>query len=141
VRFICTIYSQTQTFAGTKSTADGDRDPDGALAKVVVSGASQRDAAARAYVECVGRQRARLLREKHNMPRRRAAQESNRKAIAASLRKTKPQGSCYLLDNFVEGWLIAVEPVVPMPASSPLPRRLRLPHPLLVHLSRIPLSN
>jgi hypothetical protein len=142
VRYICTIHSQTHTFAGNEGSPGGDRDGDAPLARVVVSGPCPRQAAARAYVECVGRSRARLLREKHNTPRRVAAQEANPRAIAASLRKMKrPQGDCYLLDNFVQSWSIVVEAVVPMPASPSRPRRLRLPHPVLARLCRTPLPN
>jgi hypothetical protein len=141
VRYICTIYSLEHTFAGKQNPAGGGADADGPLGKVVVSGSSPRQAAARAYVECVGHSRARLLREQHGMPRSVAAQEANPRAIAASLRKTKrTPGDCYLLDNFLEGWLITVDSVVPTPPAPRL-RRLRLPHPLLVHLSRTPLSN
>jgi hypothetical protein len=140
VRYICTIYSHT--FAGKQGFAGGDADGDGALGKVVVSAASPREAAARAYVECIGRTRARTMREKLGAPRSLAAQETNPRAIAASLRKLKrSQGECYLLDNYVEGWLITVESVVPTPPDSPRLRRVRLPHPLLVHFSRTPLPN
>jgi len=142
VRYICTIHSQNHTFAGKQDFAGSGADSDGPLARLVVSGSSPRQAAARAYVECVGRTRARLMREKLNAPRSVAAQEANPRAIAASLRKTKrPQGDCYLLDNFVEGWLITVESVVPTPPSSPRPRRIRLPHPILQHFLRTPCPN
>jgi hypothetical protein len=142
VRYLCTIYSQNHTFAAKPGFASDDADSDGPVGKVVVSGTSPRQAAARAYVECVGRTRARMMREKQQAPRWLAAQEANPRAIAASLRKTKvTQGHCYLLDNLVEGWLITVESVVPMPPSSPRLRRVRLPHPLLIHFLRTPLSN
>ena len=142
MRYICTIYSHDHTFAGKQGFAGGDADGDASLARVVIAAPSPRDAAARAYVECIGRARARLMREKRQAPRSVAAQETNPRAIAASLRKTgRPQGECYLLDNYVAGWCITVEPVVPTLPSSPLPRRVRLPHPLLVHFSRTPLPN
>jgi hypothetical protein len=141
VRYICTIYSHNHTLAAKQGFVDDAGDGDGPVGKVVVSGASPRQAAARAYVECIGRTRARMMREKRALPRSAAAQEANPRAIAASLRKTRwPQGDCYLLDNFLDGWLITVEPVVPTPPAPRL-RRVRLPHPLLVHLSRTPLLN
>jgi hypothetical protein len=140
VRYFCTIYTHDCTFATTQgSSADGDQSGGTPLARVLVSGSSKRQAAAQAYVECVGRERARLMRELGS--RRLAKQEMNARAIAASLRKTnRSGGDCYLLDNYVEGWYVHVEPVIdlPRPAS---PRRLRLPHPLLVRLSRTPSPN
>ncbi len=143
MRYLCTIYSHDHTFAGKQGFAgDTSADGDGPLAQVVVSGASPRQAAAQAYVECVGRARARLLREKHQAPRRVTAQETNPKAIAASLRKMRcPQGDGYLLDNFLEGWWITVESVVPMPTPSPRRRRIRLSPPLLHRFLRTPLPN
>jgi hypothetical protein len=142
VRYICTIYSNDHTFAGKKGFAGGGCQGDAPLAQVVVSGESPRQAAAQAYVECVGRARARMLREKHTAPRSVTAQETNPRAIAASLRKTRrPQGEGYLLDNFLEGWWITVESVLPMPTAPRRPRRVRLPRPLLHHFLRTPLPN
>jgi hypothetical protein len=140
VRYFCTVYTADRTLAATQTTAAPDGDPAGApVGRVLTSGSSKRQAAARAYVECVGRERARLLRERFGA--RLAKQEMNANAIAASLRKTNRSGmECYLLDNYVESWYVCVEPVVdaPRPAT---PRRLRLPHPLLAHLCRTPSPN
>src|SRR5262249_53943656 len=114
------------------------------LARVLVSGSSKRQAAARAYVECVGRERARLMREERRLPGRVVKQETNARAIAASLRKVNRSGSdCYLLDNLVQGWHVHVEPVVDAPRTASSPRRpLRLPSSLLLrHLLRTPSSN
>ena len=140
VRYFCTIYTHDCTFATTQGTpADGDPADGTPLARVLVSGSSKRQAAAQAYVECVGRERARLMRERFGS--RLAKQETNARAIAASLRKTNRSGSeCYLLDNYVESWYVHVEPVISVPLPSS-PRRLRLPHPLLVRLSRAPSLN
>src|SRR5262249_19035368 len=114
---------------------------DAPLGRVLVSGANMREAAARAYVQCVGRERSRRLREELQAPRRLARQETNYKAIAASLRKTSRSGSdCYPLDNFIEGLFIHFDPVVNLPRPSS-PPRLRLPHPLLSHLLRTPSQN
>jgi hypothetical protein len=136
VRYTCTIYTHDRTFA-IQQGAMGDGDPcggDAPLAQVLVSGASKREAAARAYVQCVGRDRARLLREQLRISPRLARQETNARAIAASLRKTsRSGGECYLMDNYVEGWYIHVEPVVDLPRPSLC--RLRLPHSLLLRLS------
>jgi hypothetical protein len=141
VRYFCTIYTHDCTFATKQgNSSDGDLAADAPLARVLVSGSNQREAAARAYVQCVGRERARLLREQFGS-RRLAKQETNAKGIAASLRKTsRSGGECYLMDNYVEGWYIHVEPVVNMPQPAS-PRRLRLPASLLRHLSRTPSPN
>jgi hypothetical protein len=145
VRYFCTIYThdctpvtQGKTDGGSGSQTDGGGGTP--VARVLVSGASKREAAARAYVECVGRERARLLRERQ-MPRRVAKLETNARAIAASLRKiNRSGGECFLMDNLVEGWYVHVEPVVDLPRPTS-PQRLRLPHPSLVHLSRTPSPN
>jgi hypothetical protein len=142
VRYLCTIFSHNPTFAGSSGFAGNSTDAETPLARLVVAAASPRDAAACAYVECVGRTRARLLRHKEGMPRSVAALEANPRAIAASLRKMKRrQGAGYLLDNLVEGWSILVDAVVPTPASPRQPRPIRLPHPLLLHFLRTPLPN
>lgn len=143
MRYFCTIYTHDCTPATTATTTSSDGDPAGSpLAQVLVSGETMRDAAARAYVQCVGRERARMLQEQLRAPRKLARQETNAKAIAASLRKTKRSGGeCYLLDNYAEGWYIHVEPVVNMPGASSRLRKLRLPHKRLLHLSRTPSPN
>ena len=68
-----------------------------------------------------------------------ASQETSRRAIAASLRKTNRRiGECYELDHLVRSWLIKVEPA---PANLPTPRRLRLPASTLLRLGRAPFPN
>ncbi len=90
------------------------------LAHVEVSGKSLREAAARAYVKCVGRGRAKQMREKLTASRQVIAQETSCKAIAASLRKTARRfGECYELDNFLVAWSIKVEPVRSNPRPFP----------------------
>jgi hypothetical protein len=134
VRYLCTIYNHAYTVGATHAFTGTDPSFDSPLARVVVSGPSLRQAAARAYVKCVGKKRAEQMRKRLEMPRGVIAQETNRRAIAASLRKTARRiGECYELDNFVEAWFIKVEPV-----PSPRPSHLRLPHPTLLHLSRTP---
>jgi hypothetical protein len=144
VRYFCTIYTHDCTLAtkqGTPATGEGDP-AGGPLGRVLVSGATMREAAARAYVQCVGRERARLMQEQLAAPRRLARQETNTKAIAASLRKMSRSGDdCYLLDNFVEGWFIHVEPVLNLPCPSSRPRKLRLPTSRLLSLSHTPSPN
>jgi hypothetical protein len=146
VRYFCAIYTHQYTLTGTQSCAKGEPGPDALVARVVVSGGSQREAAARAYVQCVGRERARQLQEERRAPRHVARQETNSRAIAASLRKTtRTAGTCYLMDNLVEGWSITVEPLVPMSRTQPRPHsrpcRLRLPQPIFAQLSRSPSPN
>lgn len=139
MRYFCTIYTRECTPAST-TTAGGSGGGDGSpLARVSVSGSSKRRAAAQAYVECVGRERARLMRERL-VPARLARLQADADAIAASLRKVNRSGSdCYLLDDLAQGWFVHVEPVVDAPRTSP--RRLRLPVPLLLHLHRTPSPN
>jgi hypothetical protein len=141
VRYTCTIYSHDYRFGGVQAFTGSDPVLETPLAHVEVSGRTLREAAARAYVKCVGRQRARQMRAKATAPREVIAQETSCKAIAASLRKTARRiGECYEMDNFVKGWFIKVEPV-----SNPrLSRRLcklHLPIPLLQHLSSSPSPN
>jgi hypothetical protein len=118
MRHLCTIYSRDYTFGG----GFAQRSVDGPLTRVGsvrVSAPSLREAAARAYVHCVGRERARLMRVQKKAPRRLAAQEANVQAIAASLRRTSGRlGTCYQLDDVAEGWYITVEPF-PAPVHSP----------------------
>ena len=139
MRYLCTIFSD-----GTFGGGSADRPGDGPTLSVVatrigVSGRSLREAAARAYIRCVGRQRARLMRVKRKAPRRLAAQETNVRAIAASLRLTSGRhGTCYQLDNLVEVWYITVEPV-PTPAHPSRPPRSARSH--LLRLLRSPSPN
>jgi hypothetical protein len=133
MRYLCTIYSHETTVAGKKGffgTEPSDGPP---VARVLVSGSSLREAAASAYVRCVGQERARWLRQSTQAPAQVIAQETNRKAIAASLRKVHRRfGECYEMDNLVDAWSIKVDPV----PTTRLPRRLRLSNPLLYHYSR-----
>jgi hypothetical protein len=135
VRYTCTIYSHDYTFGGSRAFGGSDPVFDSPLANVEVSGRTLREAAARAYVKCVGRTRARLMRKNAVAPRQVIALETSCKAIAASLRKTLRRiGECYEMDNFLQGWFIKVQPVA-NPQPSRRPRKLRLPLPLLQHLS------
>jgi hypothetical protein len=141
VRYTCTIYSHDYTFGGQRAFAGSDSAFTAPLANVEVSGRTLREAAARAYVKCVGRSRARQMRKNATAPRNVIALETSCKAIAASLRKTARRiGECYEMDNFLKGWFIKVEPVS-NPQPSRRPRKLRLPLPLLQHLSSSPSPN
>lgn len=134
MRYLCTIYTHVCSLSGKQGFVGTEPAFDAPVTSVIVSGSSFREAAARAYVRCVGRQRADWLRQHAKAPEEVISQETSRKAIAASLRKVARRvGVCYEMDNFVDGWSIKVEPA---PASHPLQRRLRLPQPLLHHLSR-----
>ena len=87
----------------------------------------------------MGRKRARWMRQQPWSREEVASQETSRRAIAASLRKTNRRiGECYELDHLVRSWLIKVEPA---PAHSPTPRRLRLPARTLLQLGRSPFPN
>ncbi len=138
MRFLCTIYSRDCTFGASNSTRVGS---------VTVRGNTLREAAARAYVACVGKKRAQVMREVMQAPRAQVAEQTNVRAIAVCLRKTAGRGSaCYLLDNMLEAWDIHVEPTnAPSRPSLPLPRplgrRLRLSPPALLPLLQRPSPN
>lgn len=135
MRYHCTIYSHAFTAANGTGHAGTDPSFDAPVASVVVGGASSRQAAARAYVRCVGRERARILAQKPTVRPEMAAQEASPRAIAASLRRTARRiGEVYELDNLNEAWFIKVEPM-------PAPRPVRLPSRLLLLLSRLPSPN
>ena len=148
MRFHCSVYNHDCTCGGPKG---GDRSSGPwcqvQVATVTVSGRTPREAAARAYIACVGKERAKVMRAKANAPRSVIAQETNPKAIAASLRKTaRGTGPCYEMDNFVQSWSITVEPASSalLPSQrlpAPAPRRLRLSHRLLHHLLLSPSPN
>lgn len=129
MRYLCTIYANDGTFTGNKTSHD-PAEPGSPVGSVVVTGSSLRQAAARAYVRCVGRKRARWLEQAKQAPAAVVAQETSPKAIAMSLRKVHRRfGECYEMDNYHDVWSIKVQP-----APKAL-RRLRLAPPLLYHLS------
>jgi hypothetical protein len=140
VRFHCAIYNQDSTFGFSGGWQGGGPVSTVPMATVTVSGHTAREAAARAYVRCVGRERARRMRQKPDAPRGAIAQETNFRAIAACLRKTTSRlGECYQLDNLVEAWYITAEPDRSTPRLRKPLRRLRLPHSLLFRLLSRPL--
>jgi hypothetical protein len=140
VLYTCTIYSHDFTFGGAKGFTGTDPVFDAPTAQVVVSGRNLRQAAARAYVKCIGRRRAKEMLRNLDAPREVIQQETSCKAIAASLRKTARRiGECYELDNFVEAWSIKVEPLPSRPSARLRP--VRLPVPLLHRLSSSPSPN
>ena len=140
MRFLCTIYTHDFTTTGGDKGGVGTEPAfDSPLARLVVGGSSLREAAARAYVRAVGRKRARWMRQQPWSREEVASQETNRRAIAASLRKTNSRiGECYEMDHLVRCWLIKVEPA---PQNRPTPRRLRLPTSTLHRLCRTPFPN
>lgn len=139
MRYLCTIYTQDCSFAARKTFAETEPRFDSPLASVIVEGSSLRDAAARAYVRCVGRHRARGLRRKAVIPNEVIAQETSPRAIAASLRKVARRvGECYEMDNLVEAWSIQVQLAA---RNTRLPRRSRLSSRLLRHSARFPSPN
>jgi hypothetical protein len=122
--FFCAIWNHDYTFGeGTGGTQP-------ALADVTLVGTarvragSARAAAAKGYVRCVGRGRARLLKDVLKAPPALVQQETDWRAIAPGLmRSSNRLGDCYCFDNLVEAWYITVEPT-----SSPTPsHRLPLP--------------
>jgi hypothetical protein len=143
VRYLCTIYTHAYTYGGTSGFTGTEPSFDSPTAEVMVTGGSMRQAAAKAYVRCVGRRRARLLEgDGQGLPNS-AAQERDPRAIAASLRRTcRRIGEVFELDHAFEAWLIKVEPVPATPAAMPKqPTRLRYPVHRLLHLCRTPSPN
>ncbi len=139
MQFVCTIYSHEYTTTGDKGGVTTEPVFDHPMARVVVKGSSLREAAARAYVRAVGRQRAQWMRQQPWSREEVASQETSSRAIAASLRKTNRRiGECYELDHLVRSWLIKVEFA---PANLPAFRRLRLPASTLLRLGRAPFPN
>jgi hypothetical protein len=139
MRYLCTIYTHDGAFGGNKCFVGTEPALSSPVGSVVVSGSSLREAAARAYVRCVGRQRSEWLRQRGHAPEQVIAQETSSKAIAASLRKVgRREGVLYEMDNLSEAWSIKVEPA---PANTPRGRRLRLAPLLLYHLCRTSFPN
>lgn len=139
MQFLCTIYTHEYTTTGDKGGVATEPAFDHPMARVVVEGSSLREAAARAYVRAVGRQRAQWMRQQPWSREEVASQETSRRAIAASLRRTNRRiGECYELDHLVRSWLIKVEFA---PVNLPAFRRLRLPASTLLRLGRAPFPN
>ena len=131
MRYHCTIYSHAYTVAGTEAFGGTEPAFDAPMADVMVKADGARHAAARAWVRCVGRERARLLERSSPGNPKAGAQEANPRAVAASLRKTPSRiGEVFAMDNVLEAWFIKVEPACPR-----LPR-LRLSPRLLWRLLR-----
>jgi hypothetical protein len=139
--FRCTIFNHDYTFGTPTGQVATTPVRVTQVGTVLVKGPAPRQAAAQAYVRCVGRQRARLLRQQRQAPRHIAAQEANLGQIAASLRKTKSRiGECYQFDNLVEAWLIMVEPMPSVPCPTPS-RSLSSRRKRLLHLLQSPSPN
>jgi hypothetical protein len=139
MRYLCTIYTHDCTFAGSKTFTGTEPAFDAPVAAILVRGSTERDAAARAYIQAVGHGRARGLRKQGVVREEIIAQETSPRAIAASLRKvTRRSGVLYEMDNFADAWSIRVQPA---PTTTRLPRRLRLKSRLLYHSSRFPSPN
>lgn len=143
MRYLCTIYTHAYTFGGGTTGFTGTEPSfDTPVAQVEVKGDTMRQAAARAYVRCVGRKRAGLPgADGQGLPNARDLERSPR-AIAASLRRTcRRIGEVFELDHAFEAWLIKVEPVASSPPAKPAPRRIRIPVRRLLHLCRTPSPN
>jgi hypothetical protein len=128
--FVCTIYNHDYTFGkgGEASSACMTL-----IAQTAIRAGSPRSAAAKVYVRCVGRRRARLLHDVFQAPPSLIQNETNWRAIAPGLMRSSSRlGDCYCFDNLVEAWYIVVTPTtLPLPAKrlpqssrQPLPRRL-----------------
>jgi hypothetical protein len=129
--FFCTIYNQDYTLGN-----DGEPTPAKVtlVAQAPVRAASPRAAAAKVYVRCVGRQRARVLKEVLHAPATLSRQETDWRGIAPGLMRSPNRlGDCYCLDNAIEAWYIVVAP-----AALPLPRRPRLSSPRRLRLPPLP---
>ena len=111
MRYRCTLF--TQSFDARRVTVVGSEpcwtEP---FVTVTVRGRDARQAAARAYVVGVGKQRvAQLVQQGHPRPEI-AALEASPRAVAAGLRRTLARlGEMYVLDNANESWFIKVEPL------------------------------
>src|SRR4051794_14958818 len=111
MRYLCTIYTHEYTTTGAKGSGATEPSFDSPLDQVVVAGSSLREAAARAYVRAIGRKRAQWMRQQPWSREEVASQETNKRAIAASLRRTHRRiGECFELDHLALAWLIKVEP-------------------------------
>jgi hypothetical protein len=114
--FLCTIYNE-------QVSADGSGHLTPAVvtlvARSVVRAGSRRSAAAKVYVRCVGRQRARLLKEVLHAPSILIRHETDWRGIAPGLTHSSNRlGDCYCFDSLFELWYIAVAPAgVPLPAK------------------------
>ena len=69
MRFLCTIHGHDYTAGGPRAWLNAEPVCVTVLPSVTVSGPNGREAAARAYVRCVGRERARRMSRQH-APRR-----------------------------------------------------------------------
>jgi hypothetical protein len=119
--FLCTIYNHDYTFGPA-----GEPTPAGVtlVGQAAVRAGSARAAAAKGYVRCVGRPRARLLAQLLPAGAVQRRHETDWRAIAPGLmRSSGRMGDCYCFDNLVEAWYIQV-----VPAAVPLPAK-RLRHP------------
>jgi hypothetical protein len=136
VLYFCTLYKRDYTFGGKQGYTGMEPACGEPQARVTVSAGSLREAAACAYIRCVGRQRVRNLRRQQVAPAKVLALQTNPRAIAASLRKTSGRmGEGYELDHVDRSWFIQV---CPLPTS---PRRLRLSARRLLRLCRTPFPN
>ncbi len=88
--------------------------------RAVVRAADPRSAAAKLYVRCVGRPRARLLTAVKAGALQVRGETEWREIAPALMRTGSRLDHCYCLDNATESWLIAV-----VPAPVPLPSRRR----------------
>lgn len=119
--YTCAIWNHDCTFPG------GTARPSclTLVATTRVKANSSRAAAAKGYVRCVGRRRARLLQEVLHAPAALIRQETDWRAIATSLMRSPDRlGDCYCFDNLVEAWYITVQPARHAPSRRSLSSRL-----------------
>ncbi|MFO0880319.1 MAG: hypothetical protein U0840_23490 [Gemmataceae bacterium] len=123
MRYLCTIYAHHPLTGHTTGTTSSEPTVGKPSGQGIVAGASPRQAAARAYVRFVARDRVEALRRRAFASERILALEANPRAIAPCLRKIASRlGECYQMDHLVDTWSIQVQP---LPAAVPLPRRSR----------------
>jgi hypothetical protein len=117
VTFLCTVYNHDCT-QGTSAESGPSLLAATPVGGVVVRARSPRSAAAKGYVRCVGRGRARILKEVLHASQGVYRGETDWQAIAPGLMRVDERlGDCYCLDNLSEAWFITVEPA-PLPLPS-----------------------
>jgi hypothetical protein len=141
VTFFCTIWNRDGTFGeGMVGRQPGKADVT-LVGTARVRAGSRRAAAAKGYVRCVGRGRARLLKDVLEAPPALIQQEIDWRAIAPGLMRSSGRlGDCYCFDNLVETWYITVEPTASPSPSLPSRHPSRL-SPSLWHSLLHPLPN
>jgi hypothetical protein len=132
VTFFCTIWNRDCTVGEGMSGGQPGMADATLVGTTRVRAGSPRAAAAKGYVRCVGRGRARLLKDVLEAPPALIQQETDWRAIAPGLMRSSGRpGDCYCFDNLVETWYITVEPTASPSPSLPSRRSRSLWHSLL----------